>query len=101
MIPGHKQLANWNDYAFDCPEGAWTGCLEQLAWGKSTNLILCFADVATGQQYRLSVLSGTRYKPRDGSHDFKNDAAPGDVFELTTKKTKTGNLDLKSARKIT
>jgi hypothetical protein len=100
-IPGHKHLSNWNDYAFDCPEGTWTARLEQLAWGKSTNLILCFADVLTGKQYRLSVLSGTRYKPRDGSHDFRHDAAPGDVFELTTKKTKNGNPDLKSARLIT
>ena len=99
-ILGHKNLSNWNDYAFDCPEGQWTGRLEQLAWGKSTNLILCFADMETGKQYRLSVFSGTRYKPRDGSHDFKNDAAPGDVFELTTNKTKNGNPDLKSARKI-
>ncbi len=47
------------------------------------------------------MFSGSRYKPRDGSHDFKNDAAPGDLFELTTKKTKNGNPDLKSARKIT
>jgi hypothetical protein len=57
-IPGHKHLSNWNDYAFDCPEGTWTAKLEQMAWGKSTNLILCFADVATGKQYRLSVFSG-------------------------------------------
>jgi hypothetical protein len=98
--PGHKQLTNWNDYAFDCPEGTWTATLEQKAWGKSSNLILCFADRATGSKYRLSVFSRTRYKPRDDSHDFHNDAKPGEVFELTTKKTKTGNPDLKSARKI-
>jgi hypothetical protein len=101
VIAGHKQLSNWNNYAFDCPEGTWTATLEQKAWGKSSNLILCFADAATGKQYRLSVFSGTRYKPRDGSHDFRNDAEPGDLFELTTKKTKGGNPDLKSARKIT
>jgi hypothetical protein len=100
-ISSHKQLKNWNDYAFDCPEGTWTAKLEQKAWGKSSNLILCFADAATGKQYRLSVFSSTRYKPRDGSHDFRNDAEPGDLFELTTTKTKSGNPDLKSARKIT
>jgi hypothetical protein len=99
-IPGHKQLANWNEYAFDCPEGTWTAALEQKAWGKSANLILCLADLATGQKYRLSVFSSTQYKPRDGSHDFRNDAEPGDTFELTTKKTKSGNPDLKSARKL-
>jgi hypothetical protein len=62
VIAGHKQLTNWNNYAFDCPEGTWTATLEQKAWGKSSNLILCFADAATGKQYRLSVFSGTRYK---------------------------------------
>ena len=100
-IPGHKQIANWNEYAFDCPEGTWTATLEQKAWGKSANLILCFADIATGSKYRLSVFSNSQYKPRDGSHDFRNDAEPGDIFELTTKKTKSGNPDFKSARKIT
>ena len=30
-IPGHKNLSNWNDYAFDCPEGTWTAKLEQKA----------------------------------------------------------------------
>jgi hypothetical protein len=99
-IPGHKQISHWNDYAFGCPEGTWTAKLEQKAWGKSANLILCFADTATGSKYRLSVFSRNRYKPRDDSHDFRHDAEPGDLFELTTKKTKNGNPDLKSARKI-
>jgi len=97
----HKQITNWNDYAFDCPEGTWTATLEQKAWGKSANLILCFADPATGRKYRLSVFSRNGYRPRDDSHDFRNDAEPGELFELTTKKTKNGNPDLKSARKIT
>lgn len=100
VISDHKQITNWNDYTFDCPEGTWTAKLEQKAWGKSANLILCFADAATGSKYRLSVFSNTRYKPRDGSHDFRNDAEPGELFELTTKKTKSGNPDLKSARKL-
>jgi hypothetical protein len=101
VIVTHKDIANWNDYAFDCPDGAWTAKLEQKAWGKSSNLLLCFADTATGKQYRLSVFSRNGYKPRDHSHDFCNDAEPGELFELTTTKTKTGNPDLKSARKIT
>jgi hypothetical protein len=101
MILGHQHISNWNDYEFDCPEGKWMGRLEQLAWGKSTNLILYFADTATDRRYRLSVFAGSQYKPRDGSHDFRHDAQPGDLFELTTKKTKNGNPDLTSARKIT
>lgn len=99
-IIGHNQLREWNDYAFDCPDGTWTARFEQKAWGKSANLILCFADLATAGKYRLSVFSSTRYRPRDGSHDFRNDAEPGELFELTTRKTRNGNPDLKSARKL-
>ena len=39
-------------------------------------------------------------EPRDGSHDFKNDAKAGEMFALAAKKTKTGNPDLTSARRI-
>jgi hypothetical protein len=46
------------------------------------------------------VFSNSQYKPRDGSHDFRHDANPGDLFELTTTKTKAGNPNLLSARKI-
>ena len=100
-IPNHKHIADWNQYEFDCPEGTWTAVLEQKAWGKSANLILCFADTASRRKYRLSVFSRNGYRPRDDSHDFRNDAEPGEKFELSTKKTKNGNPDLKSARKIT
>ena len=51
----HTELANWNDYAFDCPEGTWTGQLEQKAWGKSANLILCFVD--TGHRPEVPAFS--------------------------------------------
>lgn len=46
------------------------------------------------------MFSSSHYKPRDGSHDFRNDAEPGELFALTTKKTKKGNPDLTSARKM-
>ena len=100
-IPNHKHIADWNQYEFDCPAGTRTAVLEQKAWGKSANLILCFADTASRRKYRLSVFSRNGYRPRDDSHDFRNDAEPGEKFELSTKKTKNGNPDLKSARKIT
>jgi hypothetical protein len=101
MAVGHRKITNWNDWTFDCPEGTWTGGLDQKAWGKSSNLILYFSDQATGRQYWFSVFHRNGYRPRDNGHDFKNDAEPGDVFELTTRKTKKmGNPDLVSARKI-
>lgn len=87
-------------YCFECPEGTWTGRLEEIAWRNSTDLILCFTDTATGEHYRVSRHKGTHYKPTDGSHDFRHDAARGDVFELTIKRTVNGYPNLKSARKI-
>jgi hypothetical protein len=102
MTEGYRKITNWSDWTFDCPEGTWTGRLDQKAWGKSSNMLLYFSDQATGRKYWFSVFSRNRYRPRDNGHDFMNDAQPGDVFELTTQKTKkTGNPDLVSARRIT
>jgi hypothetical protein len=88
-------------YAYECPEGKWTGRLEETSWRNSTELLLCFADVATGRRYQIRRLIGSHYMPTDRSHDFHHDAAAGDVFELTIKRTVNGYPDLKSARKIT
>jgi hypothetical protein len=100
MTEGYRKITNWNDWTFDCPEGTWTGRLDQKAWGKSQNLILYFSDVATGKQYWFSVFNRNGYRAREGGESFKTDAEPGDVFELMTNKTKSGNPDLKSARKL-
>jgi hypothetical protein len=100
MIVGLKHLANRDAWRFGCPEGTWTGRLDDKAWGKSLNLILYFTDEATGDQCWFSVFSRNGYRARDDGDSFR-DAALGDVFELTTKKTKSGNPDLTSARKIT
>jgi hypothetical protein len=101
MIQGYRHFADWNQYELNCPEGIWTARLDHKAWGNSQNLILYVTDAATGAKYWLSVFSRNNYKPRDNGHDFRNDAEPGDLFEFTTNKTKNGNPDLKSARKIT
>lgn len=90
-----------SSYAFDCPQGTWTGRLEQIIWKQPTTLVLCFIDMATGNRYQLERQKGTCYRPLDGTHDFQADAAPGDIFQLRTRKTKHGYPDLKSARKIT
>jgi hypothetical protein len=101
MTESYWKSNNWNDWTLDCPEGTWTGRLDQKAWGKSSNMILYFSDQATGRKYRFSVFSRNRYRPRDNGHDFLHDAEPGDVFELTTNKTRRrGTPNLNSARKI-
>jgi hypothetical protein len=100
MTLGYQHIGNRDAWVFDCPEGTWTARLDQMAWGKSQNLILYFTDEATSERYWFSVFHRNGYKPRDNGHDFKRDAQPGDLFELTTKKTKGGNPDLKSARKL-
>jgi hypothetical protein len=63
--------------------------------------MLYFTDDATDARYWFSVWHRDSYTPRKGGVDFKRDAEPGDVFELTTKKSKDGNPNLISARKIT
>jgi hypothetical protein len=97
----YRHIDNRNEWIFGCPEGEWTGRLDQKAWGKSRNLMLYFTDTASGAKYWFSVFHREQYKSRDGGQDFQNDAEAGDVFALTTGKTKTGNPSLQSARKIT
>jgi len=102
VIEGHKHFADWEQYKLDCPEGTWTARLDHKAWGeKSQNLILYVTDAATGAKCSLLVFSLYDYRPPDKSHDFRNDAEPGDLFEFTTNKTKSGYPNLKSARKVT
>ena len=101
MTHGYRDIIGWEEYEFDCPEGTWTGRLDQKAWGNSTNLMLYFTDQATSRKYWFSVWHRNAYNPRNGGLDFKREAEPGDLFELTTKKTKNGNPNLITARKIT
>ena len=63
--------------------------------------MLFFTDTATDEKYWFSVWHRDGYGPRKGGHDFKRDAEPGDLFELTTKKTKGDNPNLITARKLT
>jgi hypothetical protein len=100
MTKRYRKLVNWQDWSFGCPEGEWRGRLDHKAWGDSSNLMLFFSEEITGEKYWFSVFHTYQYRPRDGGHDFKNDAESGDMFELKTKKTKSGNPNLLSARKI-
>jgi hypothetical protein len=100
MTKGYRHLTNKEDWSFGCPDGSWRGRLDQKAWGDRGNLMLFFSDETTGEKYWFSVFWTNRYHPKDGGHDFKNDAESGDVFELETEKTKSGSPKLLSARKI-
>jgi hypothetical protein len=93
-FPGHAL------YEMGAPEGTWTARLDRKAWGKSTNLILYFTDQATGGKHWISVWHLNKYNPRKGGLNFKSDAEPGELFELTTKTTKNGNTNLLTARKL-
>lgn len=92
---GHKL------YEMGCPEGTWMGRLDRKAWGKGSNLILYFTNEATGRKHWISVWHCDAYLPRNGGVNFKYDAEPGELFELTTKTTKKGNSNLLTARKLT
>jgi hypothetical protein len=100
MTIGYKHLTDRDAWTFGCPEGTWTGRLDQKAWGNATNLMVYFTDTATGEKYWFSVWHRNSYTARDGGLSFKTDAELGDLFELTTSTTKQGNPNLKSARKI-
>jgi hypothetical protein len=99
MIKGLGHFLDACQYEYGCPDGTWTGRLDERAWGKSANLILYFSDIESGQKYWLSVFWGDGYKSNNGQN-FRNDAQSDDLFELTTGKTKTGKPKLVSAVKI-
>ena len=88
VIEGYQHFAAWEQYELDCPEGTWTARLDHKAWGKSQNLILYVTDPATGAKYWLSVFSRNGYRPRDESHDLRNDAEPGDCSSSPPAKPK-------------
>jgi hypothetical protein len=100
MTESYRDIPNSDAYELDCPDGTWTARLDAKAWGKSANLILYFSETETGRKYWLSVFFDNGYKARDGGHDFRHDANPGDVFELTTEKTRGGKPKLQAARRI-
>jgi len=100
MTEKHQVIENLNAYAFNCPDGAWTGWLDEKMWGKVSNLRLFFTDTATNKKYWFSLFLSDRCRPRDGGFDFQNDGQPGDIFALITKLSDNGIPELLTARKI-
>lgn len=100
-IKGFDSNANpvLRDYTMDAPEGQWTGRLDDLAWGKSSNLFCFFTDMTSGKKYRLSVFNEKAYKPSKGEVAFDQEP-PGGVFEITTGKSKKGFPTFITAKKV-
>lgn len=99
-LNNHPNLRELKQYQFEAPEGTWNGRLDNLAWGKSTNLFCYFTDLATGDKRRLSVFSRSSYSPYREGPNFKNET-PGNSYEITTGKSKKSNFPtFVNARKL-
>jgi hypothetical protein len=99
MAEDFRKFEDAADYEFGAPDGAWTARLDHKAWGKSSNLILYFTNLGTGQKHWFSVFWADGYRPRDKAINFKDAAEPDEIFEVATSKTKSGNHVFLSARK--
>lgn len=91
-----RDFPELSTYQFDAPNGQWCGRLDCLAWGRSNNLFLYITDQATGQKYRLSTFSRTRYRPSTGGPSFKDEKV-GTRYQLTTSLSRNGHPKLTSA----
>lgn len=98
-LNNHPDLMKLREYGMDAPEGAWTGRLDDMAWGKSQNLFCYFMDTKSGQKYRLSVFSQKAYKPSKGGPAFDEEPVGG-YYEITTGKSKNGLSTFLSASKL-
>ncbi len=85
----HPEADSLRDYTDDPPDGAWSGRLDYLAWGKSSNLFCYFTDEKTGGRYRLAVFSSQGYKPYEHGPAF-NEEEPGQCYEISTSTSHTG-----------
>lgn len=85
------------DYTFGCPVGTWRARLDMKAWGKGRTILLYFSEIAGGGKYCVCVFHVSYYAPDDRSIDFRRAGAPGQIFDLTTAKTRTGKTRFLSA----
>lgn len=99
-IQGHPQQERFCEYVTGAPEGAWTGRLDYLAWGVSSNLFCYFTNEGTGHKYRLSVFHRQGYKPYQEGPAF-DEEEPGGRFEIRTAPSRASGLPkFLSARKL-
>lgn len=83
----HPDFSKLKEYDYKAPAGTWTGKLDFLAWGKSSNLFCYFTNIASGQKHVLSVFSSAAgYVPREGGPNFKDEDI-GHTYEIRTGKS--------------
>ena len=98
-IQNHPHSEKLSEYSMEVPENAWIGRLDDLAWGKSSNLFCFLTEISTGNKYRLSVFSQQNYKPSKEGPAFDEEPCGG-IFEIKTEKSKKGFPKFMSAKKL-
>lgn len=99
MTTGYKHSPTAPHGNLTAPKAHGAGVSIKRLGATRKNLMLYSTDLARGKKYWFSVFNQKGYRPRHNGHSFKPSAEPGDVFELTTKKTKRGNPTLCRQRK--
>jgi hypothetical protein len=95
------QEFNASEYKSGCPEGKWTGRLDQKLIERCGRLELFFCDVNSGEKYSFPVFEREGYAARDRRVNFHNClVGEGDVFELNTYMGTDGFVVLFTASKI-
>ena len=100
-LPDYQELGSWVfTHSLDCPVGTWRARLIKKAWGKQRTILLYLCEIDSDRKYCLCVFDATFYAPADRGINFRNSGEPGQAFELTTGKTRTGRTSFLSARLI-
>jgi hypothetical protein len=69
-----------------------------MRWGKRSNLLCYFTDMATGKKYFFSFFYQDKYGPRDHSMSFRNER-PGSLYRLQTGHTARGTPNCQTAER--
>lgn len=97
-LPSYEELGSRAfDYTFECPVGVWRARLDAKSWGKGRTILLYFSETATGRKYCVCVFDATYYAAADRGINFRLMGRPGQTFELSTAKTRTGRTSFLSA----
>lgn len=100
-LPKYQDLGSRAfNYTFECPAGRWQARLDAKAWGKGRTILLYFSELETGGKYCLCVFDASYFTPADRGINFRSFGEPGQCFELTTARTRSGRTSFLSARII-
>jgi hypothetical protein len=101
-LPSYTELGSRAfDYTFECPVGVWRARLDAKAWGKGRTILLYFSETGTGRKYCVCVFKATYFAAADLGINFRIMGRPGQTFEITTAKTRTGRTRFLTASIIT